>query len=63
MFVGFLGRHLLVLVKVGGNFHAAGRCDSLVFSIERLSENKQVHNFWQKAILWGEGMVNINSIY
>ena len=42
MFVGFLVRHLLVLVKVGENFHAAGRCDSLVFSIERLSENKQV---------------------
>jgi hypothetical protein len=41
VFVGFLVRHLLVLVTVVGNFHAVDRCDSLAFSTEQLSERKQ----------------------
>jgi hypothetical protein len=41
VFVGFLVHHLSVLVTVVGNFHAVGRCDSLVFSTEQLSAKKQ----------------------
>ena len=59
MSVGFLVRHLLVLVKAGGNFHAAGRCDSLVFSIKRLSENKQVQYFLAQGYTVGGGSISI----
>ena len=48
-----------MLIKVGGNFHAAGRCDSLVFSIKRLSENKQVQYFLAQGYTVGGGSISI----